>query len=216
LHEPAVTLTAFALAVLCGAFCVLARAWQGGDELVRRWWIVFFASIGLGALLGGIYHGFVPPPHPLSGVVSKGTLLSIGITASACWIVGAAIGSGDRGVVWAMRLAAAQFVAYSAVVFGVTTAFIVAIAAYLPATLFLLAMLILRYRRAPARELALGISGFLLTIVAAAVQAFGVSIHSVYLDRNTLYHLLQGLALYLVYRAARWTTTNPAPVRSTA
>lgn len=137
---------------------------------MRRWWIVFFASIGLGALLGGIYHGFVSPPHPLSGVVSKGTLLSIGITASACWIVGAAIGSGDRGVVWAMRLAAAQFVAYSAVVFGVTTAFIVAIAAYLPATLFLLAMLILRYRRAPARELVLGISGFLLTIVAAAVQ----------------------------------------------
>jgi hypothetical protein len=62
----------------------------------------------------------------------------------------------------------------------------------------------------------LGISGFLLTFVAAAVQAFGVSIHSVYLDHNTLYHLLQGFALYLVYRAARWTTTNPAPVRSTA
>ncbi len=210
MHEPSVTLTDFALAALCAALCAFAARWPVGDARLRRWWIVFFASIGLAALLGGLAHGFFPPPTPLNRAIWKATLLCIGVSASASWIIGAAIQFGDRGVVWATRLAAAQFVAYAAVVLGVNSSFIVAIAAYLPATVFLLVAMVLRYRNSPARDAALGIVGFVLTFVAAAVQTFPVAVHPVYFDHNALYHVIQGVALYLIYRGARWTVMQRA------
>jgi hypothetical protein len=207
--EPDVTLTDYALAVLCAVFCALALKWAPTDPRLRRWWIVFFASIGLGALLGGTVHGFFLAPGAARDTLWKATLLCIGVTAVACWMIGARLAFRELGVAWVRRAAIAQYVAYAAVVLFVTSAFLVAIATYLPATLFLLVVLILAYRRVPARALAYGIAGLLLTFVAAAVQTLRVAIHPVYFNHNALYHLIQAVALVLIYLGARWTSTTP-------
>jgi hypothetical protein len=91
--------------------------------------------------------------------------------------------------------AAAQFVAYAVVVLWINSEFGVAIVAYLPATMFLLVVLTLEHRGSPSPALAQGILGFVLTLVAAAIQALPVAIHPVSFDHNALYHFVQGLGL---------------------
>jgi len=60
LLEPDVALTDFGLAIEC-AWLVGWLHWRapaGGP--LRTWFVVFFAALGMGALLGGIAHGFLP------------------------------------------------------------------------------------------------------------------------------------------------------------
>jgi hypothetical protein len=58
------------------------------------------------------------------------------------------------------------------------------------------------------------VAGLALVFVGAAVQQSGVALHPVYLDHNTVYHIIQGLALWLLYRAARWISDAQPPLRS--
>jgi hypothetical protein len=209
MHNPAVSLTDLALALLCSCLALLAARWTANDKPLRGWWVVFFASIGSAALLGGIVHGFFPKPGATKSALWKGMLLSIGITATTCWILAARVGYSFRIVSWIERFAAAQLVAYAVVVLWVNSEFGVAIVAYLPATMFLLVVLILEHRGSPSPALARGIVGFVLTFVAAAIQALCVPSHPVYFNHDALYHLVQGLALVLIYSGARWTTLRP-------
>jgi hypothetical protein len=206
MHNLAVSLTDFALALLCAGLALLAANWTADGKRLRGWWVVFFTSIGLGALLGGIVHGFFPEPGATNSVLWKGTLLSIGITATACWILAARIRYSAGTVSWIELFAAAQFASYAVVVLWVNSEFAIAIMGYLPATMFLLVMLTLEHRGRPSPALARAIIGFVLTFVAAAIQALSVPSHPVYFDHNALYHLVQGLALILIYSGARWTT----------
>lgn len=208
--EPDVTLTDFALALECAVFCVLV--WRrspvdGGGAALRRWWTVFFASIGIAALIGGIVHGFVADDgSPAGRVLWVTTLLMLGVTSVAAWHLGSwLLPTGP----WLRWLATVMFVVYAAVVLFVTQRFVVAIAMYLPATVFLLVTLILRYRRAPSRPLLVGIGGLLLTFMAAAVQQLGIALHPVYFNHNALYHLLQFVALWMLFRVASAAPETP-------
>lgn len=51
-----------------------------------------------------------------------------------------------------------------------------------------------------------GVAGVLFTFLAAAVQVFKISLHPRYFNFNSLYHLIQGAALYLIYVGARELT----------
>jgi hypothetical protein len=63
------------------------------------------------------------------------------------------------------------------------------------------------YRRTRNRPLALTITGLLLTFVAAGVQQAGIAVHPVYFNHNALYHVIQGVALFLIFVGARWIVT---------
>lgn len=208
--EPDVTLTDFALAAECAIFCALALRWPASNLRLRYWWVVLFASIGLGSLLGGIVHGFVEP-GPTSETLWRATLLALGLTTLATWAIGAHMQFREPAATWVRGAAIAQVVIYSAVVLFVSSSFIVAIATYVPATVFLLVVMILTYRRAPHRSLAYGIGGLVLTFVAAAVQQLRIAIHPVYFNHNALYHVIQGVALFLIFLGARRVSTLPAP-----
>jgi hypothetical protein len=90
----------------------------------------------------------------------------------------------------------------------VIPAFWVAIAYYLPAAMFLLAMLTRAYLRSADRALAMGVLGLLLTIIAAGLQSAGVPLHPVYFNHNALYHTLQAVAVFLVFLTARRLATR--------
>jgi hypothetical protein len=51
--------------------------------------------------------------------------------------------------------------------------------------------------------------GLALTFVAAAVQQAHVTVHP-RLGHNALYHLIQGIALALVFTCARWIARREA------
>jgi hypothetical protein len=210
MSEPDVTLTDFALAILCGTFAVLAARWKTG-----RAWVVLFGSVGAGALLGGLVHGFFAEQgtrvHDVLWVL---TLLAIGVTSAAMWFIGADIQLGARGARLVRQAAIAALLAYAWIVAFVDSHFYVAIAAYLPATVFLIVALVLFYRRAPSRALLLGILGLALTFVAAAVQQLRIAIHPVWFNHNALYHVIQGAALALLFVGARALTATPHILRS--
>jgi hypothetical protein len=192
--EPDVTLTDFALALECAVFCVILLRGSAGN-LVRRWWVVFFASVGLAALIGGLVHGFFPG-HP---TLWRATLLTLGVTSLAGWFVGSLL----LGMRWLRPVAVVLLGIYAGVVLFVNSTFVVAIAMYLPATVFLLLAMVASYATTRDRAAAIGIVGLLLTFAAAAVQQLKVGLHPVYFNHNALYHLIQFIALWLVFIAAR-------------
>jgi hypothetical protein len=214
--EPDVTLTDYALTLECAVFCALALRWKTTDERVRRWWLVLFASVGLGALAGGTVHGYFLAPGTAHDILWLSTLLCLGVTSLAMWVIGSTVLLREPAAAWVRRAAVAQFVVYAAVVLFVYSRFLVAIATYLPATVFLLVVMILIYQASRARAVAYGITGLALTFVAAAVQQLRIGLHPVYFNHNALYHVIQGVALLLIFLSARWISTSPAPVRAIA
>lgn len=205
MHEPDVTLTDYALTLECGVFVYrLATRGRVGHPL-HAWFIVFFASVGLAACAGGTLHGFVPDAasgaHRALWTI---TLLAIGLTGLAGWAIGARMYFSLRTARRITHTAGLALVAYAGVVSFASSDFRVAIAYYLPATLFLLIVYGLVYRRTGARAVLTGLLGLLLTVVAAGVQQAGWNLPVFSLSANALYHLLQALALFLIYRSARW------------
>lgn len=203
--EPDVTLTDYLLTLECGVICWLLWRRALARPALRAWTIVFFAATGAGALAGGTVHGFFLD-ESLTGyrILWPLTLLLLGVAALAVWNIGGRFWLGDGGAGWVSAAAGLAFLAYGAVVLFVSQGFIVAVVNYLPASLFLLVALVSAYRKRPSRPLIAGIVALLLTFASGALQQAGVGLHPVYFNHNALYHLLQAIALWLLYRCFRW------------
>jgi hypothetical protein len=212
--DPAVTLTDYGLAIECAAIVALLMRPQASDGTLRAWFVVFFSAAALASLLGGTVHGFFKPADSSGrAVLWPATLIAILTGGLAAWFAAARLELRAKAEAVARVLAALLLVALSLTVIFVTRNFAIAIAGYLPATLFLLYSLISAYRRNKARAVLWGIAGLSLTLIAAVVQRLHIVIHPVYLDHNTFYHLLQGAALWMIYTAARFVSTVRPPIR---
>ena len=202
--EPAVALSDFALSLECGWFAAWLLRRPHARHLLALGFSALFGSVGAAALLGGITHGFLPDASsPLHRLAWTGTLLTIGLAASASWIVGAQLCLAAPLARAVAILAAALFAVYALVVVFASQSFLVAIANYLPAAAFLLFAFAYAYRRQRSQALAVGMIGVALTFLAALVQQSGYGLHPVYFDHNAAYHVVQGLALLLIFLAAR-------------
>ncbi len=162
-------------------------------------------------------HGFFEySTSPVRGFLWTATLLSILVTSFATWVIATTLELEPPGSRWVQRFALAQVLVLSLVVLLVSKQFLIAIVAYLPATVFLLVSFWLAYRRRRAAALGWGIVGLALTFLGAAVQQLRVAVHPVYFDHNALYHVIQFVALWMIYRAARWLSTAHPIVRRTS
>jgi len=203
LTEPDVTLTDYALALECA---LLARLlWSGpAASALRGPFVAFFASIGWSALAGGTVHGFfLDETSAGHRLLWPATLLGIGTAAVAAWIAGARMLLGApvaRAVAWAAVLALA---AYAARVLSGSQEFRVAVLFYLPAVLFLTVAHAVLFVRTRAREIGIGLGGLGLGFAAAFLQQARVALHPVYFTHNAVYHVLQGIALFLIFLGAR-------------
>jgi uncharacterized protein DUF6962 len=201
MKEPDVTLTDYLLALEAFAFAVLI-ARSATATPVARWFVIFFAATAAASLIGGTVHGFLTN----SVVLWRLVLVSLGIVSAAAWAIGARLLFSDR-VADVLTVAAwVEFLAYALLVISGADSFVVAVANYLPSTMFLLAGFFVSYQANPVAPLALGLSGLLLTIVAAGVQQTRIALHPTYFNHNALYHLLQAIALLLIFRAAMFLT----------
>ncbi|MBA3342587.1 MAG: hypothetical protein H0T48_12245 [Gemmatimonadaceae bacterium] len=212
--EPAVTLTDYAIAIECAVFALALLRLDARDTAIRSWFVAFFASISAASLLGGTVHGFFAEASSTGRLVLwPATLLSILATSLAAWTIGAILHLDERRATLVRRLAIAQLLIFALVVLFVTSKFYVAIIAYLPSTLFLLFTLLAAYRRRPDAGVKWGVTGLALTLAAAALQQLGVGIHPVYFDHNALYHVIQGVALWMIFLAARSISSARPPIR---
>ena len=195
--EADVTITDYILAVEALAFAVLI-ARTATETPLQRWFVIFFGATAAASLAGGTVHGFWADSKALWRFV----LIALGVVSASAWAIGAHLLFTDRTARFITAAALAEMVIYSLLVVFVTDAFSVAIANYLPSTLFLIVAFVASYRAGAGAPVALGLGGLVLTLVAAAVQQARIALHPVYFNHNAVYHLLQAIALFLIFRAA--------------
>jgi hypothetical protein len=204
LLEPDVALTDLVLAIECGVFTALLSKYRTASAQLRLAFITFFAATGIAAFLGFIAHGFLPDEQAqLYRVVWRWTLIAIGVAALASWAIGALVLFSARAAERVTAVAALLFAGYVLFVLFVSQAFAVAVIHYLPAAAFLLIAFLYAYRRRRSDSLEAGIAGVALALVAAAVQQGGIGLHPRYFNHNALYHLIQAVALFLLFWAGR-------------
>lgn len=193
--EPDVALTDYALAIECALFAYLTH---------RREHRLFFASAAVASLAGGTAHGFFLDARTLgNAVLWRITLIAIGVTALSAWAIGARVlfrASVARGITIA---AAGALAGYAVLTLFITQDFRAAVFFYLPAAVFLLVVLSVAYARARERRILVAIAGLGLMFIAAAVQQAGIALHPIYFNHNALYHLIQAVALWLLFLGLR-------------
>ena len=203
LIEPDVALTDFGLAAECALFAGWL-VWRGSTSKLCRWFVVLFVALGLGALLGGITHGFLPDAgSDAARAVWNATLIAIGVAAVASWAVGAYVLLADNTARWVLAAAALLFALNVAVVLYVSQSFFVAIAFYAPAIMFALIAFVLAYRASGKAVLLFAIAGIVLSLIAAVIQQTQTGIVALGLTHNALYHLVQAVGLLLIFLTAR-------------
>jgi hypothetical protein len=202
LNEPGTTLTDYLLALECAWF-VWALTRRSGPSFLRAAFMTLFASVAVAAIIGGTVHGFFPAAEsPANRVLWAATMLSIGVTAAAMFAVGTWLGLGAEATRKLPPILGLGLSAYAVVVLFVSRDFVVAIVAYLPAVLFLLTVFLRDWLRHRNRGAAAGILGVMMALVAALAQQLGIGLHPLYFDHNAVYHVLQAVALYLLFRSA--------------
>lgn len=200
--EPDVALTDFGLALECGVLTVLLlRRPARPAEPLRAWFLVFFSSAGLAALLGGVVHGFLlDAPAQLVDSLWLMIVVAAGLTALSCWAIGAKLLFNERTARRVLLLAIVLFAAYLLVVLFVSPSFRVVVVNSTAAAVFLLIAYLGAYRRSRCRELLWGVAGIALMLLAGAIQESGLDLHPRF-THNALYHVVVAIALYLIFRS---------------
>lgn len=203
-------ITDFLLALECSAFAILL--WSGGSG---RLWTMFYASLAAASLAGGITHTFYDVPGTFEHLFWWDvTLLSIGLTSIYLFCIAYKLWNWNPSkdssqlalTVKKPRLgpiaAIAFYIGFAGFVLTGLRPFLTAIVFYLPASIFLFASII---RLSSTKEVTFrgtsicGISGMALTFVAAGLQQAKVAIPALLLNHNALYHIIQGVGLYLLF-----------------
>ena len=202
LAEPTTALTDLVLALLALGFSLqlIPYARRLRQESIRAWGLAF-GALSVGALSGGVSHGFAPQLSEAAyAIVWRITLYSIGV-ASYYMVAGTAraalrhqIGS------WMILVAAVKLAGY---LYWTTVRpeFSMAVYDYVPNMLAVLVMgmMLKRRRRDPAGFwLAAGV---VVSFLAAGIQLSGLALAENF-NHNDLYHVIQMLALVLFYRGA--------------
>jgi hypothetical protein len=202
--EPDVTLTDYGLFVECAAFAWLIARRPTSLDALRRWIAAFFAFTALAALSGGTVHGFFSADDGGIGrVLWKLSMLAIGASALAGCAIGARMLFGRDGADRVVGIAGLLSCVYTATILFVSDAFWVAVVGYLPAAAFLFVAFLTAAVRERSSWARLGAWGLAVSFMAAAMQQLRIGLHPAYFNHNALYHLVQAVALALVFAACR-------------
>jgi hypothetical protein len=104
-------------------------------------------------------------------------------------------------------IASGKFLFYLLVV-NLYDSYAIVIADYAPNLLVILLLSLFRLKTAPFAKWA--VAGILVAFVAAGVQVAEISLHA-WFNHNDLYHLIQAVSLWLLYRAGLLVGDRTAP-----
>jgi hypothetical protein len=154
-----------------------------------RFWALAFFALGLGALLGGTWHGFWQ-----DDLLWKATTLSIGVAS-----FGMVVGSAHAVATGKFR---AGLIAFAVVKLSAYAAWMlyhddfIWVVADTGSALGLVAVLhVLKWN--PWM-----LAGVAVSVLAGLAQASGLALHE-HFNHNDLYHVLQIAAMFLLYRGVR-------------
>ena len=201
-HEPMTLATDLLLGgvAIALALPLLGPATRG--RRARRLWGWALAATGLAAWTGGLWHGFGPDLAPLTArLLWKVTLFAIG-GAAAAMLAGAAFAALRAPVRTALLALVGVKLALYLAWMGVHDDFRYVIYDYVPAMAVVLGLQIVAAARGRATGAGWIVGGILLSFVAAAIQR-SEAVFTPWFNANDLYHLVQIVALVLLYFGAR-------------
>lgn len=201
--EPDVALTDYALVVESFLFSAWIFKMRIANSL-KPWFVLLFGSIGFAALVGGTVHGFLTDPQSrATRICWVITMIILGIAALSEYGLSARILFAPRSANLATSAAFLIFAVYAALVVAWNDSFRIAVINYIIGLLFLAAAFLRLYAGNRSRAALIGLAGLLLTVGASIVQQARIAIHPRYFNHNALYHLLETIALFLIYISAR-------------
>ena len=212
--EPDVALTDYGLFFESCLFCFWIHR-RNRSHPLTRWFLLLFSSIALAAALGGTVHGFLTDPH--SGVrivVWYGTMILLGVTGLSEFGIAAHLLLPPRAARFLILAAVGMFALYLCAVLFWSAEFRIAILDYVVGLVFLCIAFVCTYLRTGVPSVALGAAGLLVSVLASRLQQAHVSLHPRYFNHNALYHVLQAVALFFIYRSARALLMMPSPPQS--
>jgi hypothetical protein len=209
IHDPDVVLTDLALAVL-GAWLAwrLARAPAAGT--MARSGVLVMAALASAAFWGAVFHAFFPAGTTTRAGFIAWMPVSLSIAAIGMSLLALALRvAAPRVPSTARRLAVAAYgAAFAVTVLLVDESYRTIVCFYAPVVVLFLIVAARQAARTRSRGWTLVAASFAVSLLAAGVQQARVSIHPEHFDHNAVYHVLQGIALVLLYRGFR---AAPAP-----
>ncbi len=197
-HEPITMATDYLLAIASLIFAALL--WRRSS----RAWVLMFLFTATGSFFGGTFHGLGPAYGPFAtALLWKATVYSVGL--AAFFLIVAAV---PRG--WAAIIALLMFIVYGS--WMIThTSFLWVVIDYGVAYVVIAAVHAVLWLRTRSQASPWIVLSFVVAVVAAGLQQSSVAIGR--MNHNDVYHLVQLVALWFLYRGAAFMTT--ASVQST-
>jgi hypothetical protein len=212
--EPATLLTDYVLAAFTAVLAVRLLARSAGAPRVRCWAGAFFAT-AVGGFTGGTFHGFrTSLGEPAASATWFVTMYAIG--AASCAMLIAVVVATLRGAArrWLVFAACAKLAAYLVWVTA-HPEFRYAIYDYGSS---MAAMVVLEVAAPPHGLTRSGrwiVAGIGVSVVAAIVQQSGWQVHR-HFNHNDLFHVIQAIAVWLLYRGALADVIPESALRSSA
>lgn len=199
LHEPTTLATDYLLFLASLVFAI--RLWR----VFRPWSLAFFFT-ALGSLFGGTYHGFLHMLTPFAAeAIWKATVFAIGL-ASFFLLLGTARALTTFAVV--------KLIVYTSWMITHDD-FLWVMLDYGATMLIIGAVQIAAWIRERAPSAPWVIGSIAVAIAGALVQASGLTLHR-HFNHNDLYHVIQLVALWLLYRGGlRMSSTSRPTTRPT-
>jgi hypothetical protein len=201
-HEPDVAFTDLGLAILGGWF-----GWR--LRTATRTGFTIMVGLAGAALFGAFFHAFFPAKTSTAPgrLAWAPVVLSIALVAATLLRLALSLLMPRLPSGLARALVLVYALTFAAVALLVDHSFTSIVRFYGPVLLLVLIAAVLQWTRTKSLGWALVAGGLALSVVAALLQQAGVSIHPQYFNHNAVYHVVQGIALVLLYygflRAAR-------------
>ena len=211
IHDPDVVFTDLGLAILAG--WLGWRLWtRTGPGTLPRAGVVLLGGLASAAFWGAIFHAFFPAntttlsgfiawiPVSLSILVVGATLLELSLRLLVPRLAPPVRRS----------LVAVYAAAFATVVLLVDESFSSIVRFYVPPLVLFLAAALRQAIRGASAAWTLIAVAFSISAGAALIQQAEVSIHPVYFDHNAVYHVVQAVAVVLLYLGFQRSPQTPA------
>lgn len=202
--EPDVTLTDYALMILCVAFVRKIAGQSFKMPILQKLWCVFFGSVALASLMGGTVHGFYLNESSLGfQILWPITLLAVGVTAGTAWVLSGLFAFGQGALKSSLIFSGVIFLVYSAIVLVFSQSFVVVIINYLPPMVIFFVLSVKEYIRTRLPAFLWLAGGIGISFIGAYIQQVQIALHPEYFNHNSTYHLLQAFSLSALFYGAK-------------
>lgn len=174
----------------------------------KKSFLILFIGFSISSLIGGIFHGFFnDPSNPWQATFWQATLICIGICSYGFALSGIHLIYDFKQIQKYNYFLISVLIGYITITFYYHD-FLIAIIIYLAAAILTLSGFIITYLKSKNNQIAMGIAGLLISLIAPIIQQLEVSLPIFHLTHNAVYHIVIMIALYLFYQGVVGVLNN--------